>query len=538
MSTENPQQADFTARASPKGQTLVRSGEARGARVRLRNAGPAVRRLRAVGSGGVTPRLPTGRHGPVSVRTLLLGSDVVALAGSVAIAAAAGAMPLRSGALGVVIVFVIVLLSGTGLAAGHGLYSRDEERFDHTTADDIPPLFHVTVITTCLAAMALWLAGRHVTVGAMLDLYVLAFTMVIVGRVTVRALYRRGDGHRQSTIIVGAGSVGQLLATKLSRRPIHGLDVVGFVDDGPPELSAPVAHVPVLGNVDELPHLIRHAGVERVLVAFSRHSHQQTLTLLRSLKDVDVQVDVVPRLFDAFGPNAELHAIDGMPLIGSPRVRRSRGSLVLKRVLDLSISLVGLVALAPLLGLIVLLLKLEDRGPAVYRAERIGRGGRTFVQFKFRTMKVPFCRGLGYGGAEADAAFERLLAENPGLRAQFESTHKLDPDPRVTRIGRILRPTSLDELPQLLNVIRGDMSLVGPRPVTAAELERYGEDIDALLSVWPGLTGYWQVNGRSALAYHERVRLDLAYVASWSLRLDLQILLKTLNVFSNRAGGV
>lgn len=463
---------------------------------------------------------------------------MLALAGSAAIAAAAGAVPLRAGVIDRLIVLVVVLLAGTGLAGAYGLYSRDEDRTEHTTVDDIPPLIHVTVITTWVAAASLWLAGHQVTVSAMLGLLVLAFTMVIAGRVLIRALHRRGHGHLQSTIIVGAGSVGQLLAAKLLRRGAYPLQPIGFVDDDPPELDAGVAGLPVLGGVEELPDLIRHTGVERVLVAFSRHSHEQTLRLVRSLNEIDVQVDVVPRLFEAVSPNAEIHAIDGLPLIGSAPARRSRGSTVAKRALDLSLALLGVVVLAPLLGLILLLVKLDSRGPAIYRSERIGRAGRMFTVFKFRTMKAPFCHGVGYGGAEADAAFERLLAENPEMREQFAATHKLDPDPRVTRVGRILRSKSLDELPQLFNVIRGDMSLVGPRPVTAVELERYGEDIPVLLSVRPGMTGHWQVNGRSALGYHERVRLDVAYVAGWSLTLDLRILLKTLNVLSDRGGAV
>ena len=144
----------------------------------------------------------------------------------------------------------------------------------------------------------------------------------------------------------------------------------------------------------------------------------------------------------------------------------------------------------------------------------------------------------GYGGEHAQAAFEAMLDAEPHLRDQFERTHKLDPDPRVTRVGRWLRSTSLDELPQLINIIRGDLSIVGPRPVTPDELGRYGESVDQLLSVRPGLTGYWQINGRSALSYDERVRLDLAYVCGWSLALDLKIMAKTSRAVTARAGAV
>src|SRR5262249_28744638 len=162
------------------------------------------------------------------------------------------------------------------------------------------------------------------------------------------------------------------------------------------------------------------------------------------------------------------------------KARRSEGGLVVKRALDLILGGLGIVFLAPVLGAIAVLVKLDSPGPCLYRGKRLGQNGVPFMQLKFRTMHTNLCSGEGFGGEDADAALARLLAEREDLREEFERSHKLSHDPRVTRVGRILRATSLDELPQLFNVILGELSLVGPRPVTPAELSRYGEDVQEL----------------------------------------------------------
>jgi lipopolysaccharide/colanic/teichoic acid biosynthesis glycosyltransferase len=219
--------------------------------------------------------------------------------------------------------------------------------------------------------------------------------------------------------------------------------------------------------------------------------------------------------------------IEGMPLLGVPPVRLSRSSRLIKRTIDVGASALALLLLAPFLALLAIAVKLDSRGPVLYRHRRVGRGGKAIDVLKFRTMRLDACRGERYGGEAAERLFGELLAES-SRRDEFETTFKLKDDPRVTRVGRTLRRLSLDEFPQLLNVLRGDLSLVGPRAVTEDELWRYGEDVDDLLAIRPGVTGYWQVNGRSRLSYEDRVRLDLSYVGGWSLALDANILVKTL----------
>ena len=503
--------------------------------------------LEALSGGTVTVEVgrarPLSTGGPLAGRgrrsqRMLVAGDLLAVALAFVIAFAAGLGRDDSPAF-VAVVGLLALAGGSFAAQLYGMYGRDAGRTDHTTADDLPHVFHVALLVSFGTVVLLAIPSGSVRLGPTLLLFVALFALMSVCRGGARALHRRDPGFIQNTVIVGTGSVGQLLALKLINRPVHGYRLAGFVDDDAPDsIEAGLDEVPLLGAVHELPELVDRYDIDRVIVAFSRHSHERTVELLASLKRLDVYVDVVPRLFDALGPTAALHSIDGLPLIGHPRSERSQSSRTAKRVLDLAGASIGAVLLSPVLVLIALLVKFDSPGPALYSADRIGRDGRRFRQLKFRTMRREFCDGDRYGGEGAKAAFARLLAENEHMRREFEQTHKLGGDPRVTRIGRFLRATSLDELPQLLNVIRGDLSLVGPRPVTEAELERYGDGVDELLSVPPGLTGFWQISGRSALSYDERVRLDLAYVNAWSLRLDLQILLKSANLLTKRTRAV
>lgn len=418
--------------------------------------------------------------------------------------------------------------------AANGLYGRDETRADHTTTDDLPAIFHA-ITATALATLLIQEAMGEAHTTAVLVAAFTALAVIPVTRTGARIAARRRPGYQQKTLVLGAGQIGQLMARKLLTHPEYGLDLVGFADDSPRPLGADVADVPVLGGLRDVPNVVRQHGVERVIVAFSAWSHAEELELIRMLKDLDLQVDIVPRLFEVVGPNADINVFEGMAVFGLPPMRLSRASLIAKRTLDVTVAGLALVALAPLFAMIALAVKLEDGGPLLYRGTRIGPRGRRFGQLKFRSMAQRFC------GPDGQEEFEKLLRENPAWRAEFALTQKLADDPRVTRTGRLLRRTSLDELPQLLNVLRGDLSLVGPRPITETELrERYkpriidpeiGESL--LVGYWdspglrPGLTGYWQISGRSTMSFDERIRLDTAYLTSWSLKLDIEILTKT-----------
>ena len=274
----------------------------------------------------------------------------------------------------------------------------------------------------------------------------------------------------QNTIIVGAGDVGQLIARKFLQHPEYGINLVGFVDASRRSGAQTREHLRA--------RRARPAAcgswlfdVERVVVAFSNEPHEQTLDLIRSLKDLDVQVDIVPRLFEVVGPAVGIHSIEGLPLVGLPPLGLSRSSALLKRVLDVVVAGVALVVLAPFFASVALAIKLDSPGPVFFRQVRMGKDEQTFEIFKFRTM-----------AADADARKHEVAHLNKHLRPGGDPRmFKIADDPRVTRVGRFLRRYSLDELPQLCNVLRGEMSLVGPRPLILDE--------DQFVHDWAGASG-------------------------------------------------
>lgn len=408
------------------------------------------------------------------------------------------------------------------LAKLHGLYDQDERHAGHSTVDEaIPVATLVTVGSWLLYAVSALTRFAEPYPPKLLTFWLLAIVLVVAGRVGARAFCRRRPGYLQNLVVVGAGETGLLVARKLEDHPEYGVHLVGFVEEDADELAGEEF---LLGSLEQLPEIVRKRNVERVLIAFPNSRLETTTRLVRVLRELQVQVDIVPRFVDLVTAGATIHAVEGLPLISLSPVRADRVSLGLKRCIDVLGAAGGLLILAPAFAWIAIRIKLDSPGPVFYRHERMGLDGRPFRLVKFRTMRAS---REGEEENEADAAELRRLLEDPELRAEFERSHKLARDPRVTRFGDFLRRLSLDELPQLLNVLRGDMSLVGPRPITVAELSRYGDEAATLLSFRPGVTGYWQVNGRSRTDYEDRVRLDIAYVRGWSLKLDFLILGRT-----------
>ena len=362
----------------------------------------------------------------------------------------------------------------------------------------------------------------------------LAISFVVLLRGLARAVSRRHTARIQRTVVVGAGNVGQLVAEKFRHHPEYGIEIVGFADDEALPLAQDLAGLPIL-STNELPEALNSLGVDRVLVAYSSASLDKVVSIVEDLSARGFRVDIVPRLFDAMGIGAYVHTVEGLPLVGLRPMRSSNLRLAIKRMVDVAVSALVLLFLSPLVLAVAVLIRMDSPGSVFYRHGRVGVGGRHFGLLKFRTMRREDCRGVDYGGDEAEYRFEQLMRD-PTNREEYEQTFKLTDDPRVTRFGAFLRKYSLDELPQLVNVLTGDLSLVGPRPVTKAELDRYGEKVGILLSARPGITGYWQINGRSEVSYPERVRMDIAYVSGWSLRLDLVIMAKTVRVVLARVG--
>jgi exopolysaccharide biosynthesis polyprenyl glycosylphosphotransferase len=338
------------------------------------------------------------------------------------------------------------------------------------------------------------------------------------GRVAGRAFARR-DGCAQSAVIVGAGDVGQLVARKLLRHPEYGVRLVGFVDAPPKQWRSDVAGVPVLGAIEDLASIVSKLGIERVIVAFSTHNDQETLARLRPLVGLNVRVDVVTRMFEMVGPRARLMNVEGIPLVSIRPHRRSALALWVKRAIDLVGASVALVVTAPLFLWAWWRIPRESPGPVFYRQTRLGADMREFTMLKFRTMT-----------ADADqfphqAYIERAMNGNHTVGPS--ELYKLDRGESITKTGRWLRKTSLDELPQLVNVLQGKMSLVGPRPCMAYETQYFAEHHFERFLVRPGITGLWQVTARAHAGFPEALEMDVAYVRDWSLALDVRLLLRT-----------
>jgi exopolysaccharide biosynthesis polyprenyl glycosylphosphotransferase len=425
------------------------------------------------------------------------------------------------------IIFLATLPVWIVVAKLYGLYSHDEERTDHSTADDVIGVFHMVTVGSWSFFIGAYITGfAHPDIPKLGLFWVLAIAFVTTGRAIGRTVSRRQLAYIQNTLIVGAGNVGQLVAEKITRHPEYGLNIVAFVDANPLELRPSLAHIAVHESFGDLKDLVRLLDVERVIIAFSGEPHEETLDTIRALTDLDIQIDVVPRLFEIVGAGFTTHTVEGLPLLGMPPVRLSRSSYLLKRTLDLAVAGTTLVLLAPLFALITLAIKLDSPGPVFFRQKRMGAGDVIFQIFKFRTMV-----------RDADERKQEFAHLNRHAHNQGARMFKIASDPRVTRAGRVLRRYFLDELPQLINVVKGDMSLVGPRPLILDEDEFVVDWARRRLDLRPGMTGLWQVHGRSHIPFEEMVALDYQYVTKWSLWGDVRLLLRTIPLLANGHGG-
>jgi exopolysaccharide biosynthesis polyprenyl glycosylphosphotransferase len=466
------------------------------------------------------------------VRRALMWADVLGLSLSFALSEllfTAGADSLSRVNTSVeILIFILTLPVWLVVAKMYGLYDRDESRANHTTTDDIVGVFHLVTICSWLLLVGAWVSNVVSPAFSKVVLFwLIAIPAVTLLRAGARAICRRRLSYVQNTVIVGAGNVGQLLARKILQHPEYGINLIGIVDNAPLPMQPGLEHVAWLGSDDRLVAIIQGFDVERVMFAFSNDSFERTVDLIRSLKDLELQVDIVPRLFDLVTPTTEIHALEGISLLGIPPLHLSRSSRLLKRTMDVILASAGLVLLAPLFGLVAAWIKVDSSGPVLFRQLRIGSEGRLFQILKFRTMAVD--------AEERKAALRHLNKHaQPGSDSKM---FKIPDDPRVTHAGRFLRRYSLDELPQLVNVLRGEMSLVGPRPLILDEGCHVDEWARRRLDLRPGMTGLWQVLGRSDIPFDEMVKLDYQYVTTWSLWHDFRLLFRTIPLIVQARGG-
>jgi exopolysaccharide biosynthesis polyprenyl glycosylphosphotransferase len=451
---------------------------------------------------------------------LLAASDAIALVAAFLVTTLV--VPTMRGRAGVhiegVLLFAVVLPAWFAGARLYGLYAADPARELLGRAGEWASVGRLMVVGTWLLLALAWLTGMGQPATARLVVFAaLAALLVVSGRAAVRAVAGRRDVYAESTVIVGAGDVGQLVARKLLHHPEYGIDLVGFVDAPPKRLRRDVAGVPVLGVMDDLSEIVRERGVDRVIVAFSKHNDGDLLAHVRPLIRQDVRVDVVPRMFEIMGPDLGLPDVEGIPLVTLTPRRRSRPALGVKRAIDVVGASLGLLFAAPVFLWAAWRIPRETPGPIFFRQTRLGANMNEFTMLKFRTMTV-----------DADASGHRdFVTQSMNGDAAAGEIYKLDRRDVTTPTGRWLRRSSLDELPQLWNVLRGDMSLVGPRPCLDYETEHFAPHHYERFQMPAGLTGLWQVKARAHAPFSEALEMDITYVRSWSLGLDLRLILRT-----------
>ena len=406
------------------------------------------------------------------------------------------------------------VLSWTVLATVAGMYHIDERRIEHTVATEVGRVMQLSGgwAWGLFILQAVLVQGTPSIIPTIL-LWLLMVPAVLAARAVARCYAERRPWYRQRVLLLGHSDDASLVRALLERHPEYGITVARAIE------------LDELGSAEEravaLAVAVREAGADRVILASAYEGLDERTGVLRTLAEHGVKVDLIPSDSEVFRWDAELHFMEGMPVLTLPTTERPRSMLALKRAMDLAISGTALVLLAPLFAYCAIRIKLDSPGPVFFRQRRTGFRGEPFELLKFRTM--------------VDGADERkhLVAD---LNRRTDGMFKIAADPRITRFGAKLRRLSLDELPQLINVFKGEMSLVGPRPLIEEESSLVEGHYRARFKVRPGITGPWQVLGRSDIPFQKMVKLDYSYVTNWSLSDDLKILLRTVSAITDGRG--
>jgi exopolysaccharide biosynthesis polyprenyl glycosylphosphotransferase len=404
-----------------------------------------------------------------------------------------------------------------GIFARYGLYKA---RRVTARLDEIEALVHASVISTLMMAALSYLLQQSVSRSWLVLCLPTGFGACLIEREAVRGTFRRlrcSGRLLRRVVLVGANSEAESLC-ELLHMPELGYQVVGVVDDGDCDQ---LGQIPVLGRVADTLDVVRATDATGVMVATTALTAADSNWLVRGLIDAGVHVEMSSSLRGIVAGRLRVRSLGTTPVVYVEPVCRGGWRALAKRVFDLAGAGLGLLLLALPFALVAVAIKLDSRGPVFFSQVRVGRLGKPFRLLKFRSM-VP----------DAEALISGIVALNEADGPLF----KIKDDPRVTRVGRVLRRLSIDELPQLVNVLRSEMSLVGPRPALPAEMDSWGPELRERLRVRPGLTGLWQVKGRSDLGFADYIRYDLYYVENWSLWCDLAILAKTIPVLLRNRG--
>lgn len=475
---------------------------------------------------GTQDEIPEGRLREATYRRdgIYRRSLAFADVASAAIAVLIGVPILGNDALNPLAMLALPLVLVVGKVTG--LYDRDEHLIKKTTLDEVPALFWVAT----LYALLIWLAGDLIVDGQFgRDQAVGVWALLFASMVTIRALARHlagGLSGEERCLVLGDADTAKWITRRFDEMPGVKARIVARAPMAPEPRSSlsgsngngSNGHSGLNGSLERL---LTAEQIERAIIAPRGEISDDLLNTTRSLKSMGLRVSVLPRLPEVVGSSVELDDVDGITLLGMRRFGLSRSSGAVKRSFDFVGAGLALLALAPLLAAIAIAIKLDSRGPVLFRQRRMGRHGVSFEMLKFRTMVDG-----------ADAQKSALAARNEADGGLF----KIKDDPRITRVGSRLRAISLDELPQLFNVLSGDMSLVGPRPLVLDEDDRIEGWRRSRLELPPGMTGPWQVFGSARIPLNEMVKIDYLYGANWSLWLDVKTLLRTVPFVLGRRG--
>jgi Undecaprenyl-phosphate galactose phosphotransferase WbaP len=395
-----------------------------------------------------------------------------------------------------------------------------------SAADELRRLTYTTSVTfIALGAITfIYKVGVLYSRGAFLLAFGLALLLVPLGRTLLRAGLARKPWWGASVVILGAGKTGELVVENLLKHPSLGLKPVAIFDDNPATHGLRIGGIPVQGNLEQA-LAYAHQGIEYAIVAMPGVERSRSLTITRRFLKSFRHLILIPDLFGFSSLWVQAQDLSGVLGLQLRQQLLMPFPRLIKRAMDLGLILIFSPFLLTVFLIVAILIKLDSKGPVFYGQRRVGKGGRLFTAWKFRSMVC-----------NAEQILHDYLQQNPEFQREWQEKQKLKDDPRITRIGRLLRKTSLDELPQIWNVLLGQMSLVGPRPIVTDEISRYGDIYDLYCQVLPGITGLWQVSGRTETTYSDRVSLDAYYVRNWSPWLDIIILARTVLVVLSGKG--
>ncbi len=413
--------------------------------------------------------------------------------------------------------------------ANEGLYTKRLPFWDETQR-----IFQFLTLSLLIILVIVLFEAFHGEIPKLTLVLLWAFSIVIIplGKFAVKHIMYKFDFYKKKTIVVGAGTAGKAAVKELGNQDYLGAKVIGFLDDDKDKIGKTIRvgkrSFKVIGKVNEFDEIAVREDVETAIIALPTLAAKKLASIIVNIQQHVKEMIIVPEINGVSPLNTEtfhVYDLDLLMLKVNNNVRSTFNQFA-KRTFDIVVSLLLLPLILPIIGILAYFIKKESPGDVFYAHNRIGKDGKIVPVMKFRSMYF-----------DSKERLEELLANDPEIKKEWETNYKLKNDPRVTKIGDLIRRTSLDELPQIFNVLKGEMSLVGPRPVVADELEKYyKESAEYYKMVKPGITGFWQVSGRSDTDYDFRVKIDTWYVYNWSLWLDIMVLIKTIRVVLLREG--